>query len=139
MPKADSNNTTTRRDILNGVVAVSLASGTAIAGAATANLALQPDPVFALIEANKRAWASFAASLVADVDDGGKACTAANDAFEALIAAEPTTFAGVAALLLYLKDFSDTEEWLFEEGVAAPLIASLAAAFRRMTPAGLSK
>jgi hypothetical protein len=62
MARADSNNTTTRRTLLKGlgpVVAVSLASGTAAAGAVTDNLAsnmlIEPDLIFAAIAAHKDA------------------------------------------------------------------------------------
>jgi hypothetical protein len=96
---------------------VTLTEGTT--SIATAPLA-PPDPVFALIETHKRDWASFLAVLATEADTG-EFCVPANDAFEALIEAKPTTPAGVAALILHLKDFSDTEAWIFDEGVALPL------------------
>jgi hypothetical protein len=101
------------------------------------------DPVFELITVHRKAYAEFLAALVernrleilgdpSHEDFDEDQCVAATDAFEALIEAPLATFAGVVALITHLKEFSETEGWMFEEGAALPLIANLAEALPRL-------
>jgi hypothetical protein len=63
----------------------------------------EPDPIFAAIEAHRRADAAYCAACEADVPE--IAMDAAWAAADKLLNIRPTTVAGVAALLRYLYEF----------------------------------
>lgn len=73
----------------------------------------EPDPVFALIEAHKAAWARFDA--IEDVSDEAafEAAGHAGDATLAELAATPpTTIAGMRAVLEYLVELDGHSDYL---------------------------
>ena len=139
--------TMARRNFLGSAVAA-LAAGAAVnitAIAATSPATAAYDPIFELIAAHRKAYAEFLAALaernrLEELGDDPRhedfeadQCTAATDALYTLVDANPTTFAGLVALITHLKEFSETEGWMFEDGgMALPLIANLAQALPRL-------
>jgi hypothetical protein len=97
----------TRRAIVAGATAMpAVAALPAIAGAA------QPDPIFAAIAAHRTAWAAVDAAAIRLDDEGAPQekeeaelrplSDVEDEAQTALIDTEPTTMAGVVALLRHL-------------------------------------
>jgi hypothetical protein len=133
MTQANSNNTTTRRDLIKGmgaypIVAASLAAGTAATGAVTAGLAAtepaQKDPAFALIDAMRAADIVHCAAIDAqdevearygvysdearEAQDRCKAmCDEVNAIAWNLATTPPATLAGVAAVLRFANEIED--------------------------------
>jgi hypothetical protein len=121
-----------------------------LAGAASAPVAMpaaalpMPDPIYAAIEEHRRAHAAAGALLDAATDDWESEADAAMDAYwaaaDALFDTNPTTVAGVAALLRYAYEFEmshpeefcghhHTDRWAYElHGRAAEMLEALGVA-----------
>src|SRR5450755_4044205 len=86
-----------------------------------------PDPVFALIEAHRKAGCDHEAALVEQArleQIGGNAaawlvseapCHAEFNAFDALLSAAATTVPGIVAQLAYLQDIAERDAWRFND------------------------
>jgi hypothetical protein len=106
-----------------------------------------PDPVFGLIEAHRRASAAHGIALVEQarleqIGDLDAACSIAEqpchddfNAFDALLSAEATTVAGIAAQLAYLQEIAEHSAWMFEdrEDSATRLLKGLAASIANIS------
>jgi len=77
-----------------------------------------PDPIFAAIEEHRRAYAEFLSDC-SDPDDkfetDDDALNVADHAAAALLAVEPNTIAGAAALLAYYADYTTEDDTYFPE------------------------
>jgi hypothetical protein len=113
----------TRRAMLAGAAAIPT---TALPAAALAAMPLEPDPIFAAIEAHRARWSEFNAWCAlpeAGTEEGKAAENRLSDAeWEAAIALveiEPTTMAGVIALLRYTVGVNECgwPDILMEKGV----------------------
>ena len=151
-PRADGTTPVnpTRRRLLTGAAGL-VAGGTALA-MTSRSAATHCDPVYHLIETYQSAAVAHQSAL----DEGDRlqgmglltpsemyepacdACCAHNDAFWALIETNPTTLAGVVALLTFLNELAVTDPWVFDiDGgeLVMPLIANLAQALPRLAVA----
>jgi hypothetical protein len=106
---ATMTTTTSRRAILAGAAAL------AAVPAITATAGYSPDPIFAVIEAHKAAFRNYLqTSAVHFADEEDKVAEAAglearsdcNDVAMNLVDIEPTTMAGVVALIDYVDSFN---------------------------------
>ena len=88
-------NTPSRRTLLANAPAVAVAA--LAGGAVTKALSAEPDPVFAAIEAHKAAMAANTAVFNTEDED------AVDDALEAVLTCQPTTTAGIIALLEHMS------------------------------------
>jgi hypothetical protein len=111
------NAVTDRRSMLRGVFAGALTAGVAAATApipATAG-ATEVDPVFALLEAHKAAWARLLDLENHNIDDyetleeAGRAVDAA--VYE-IMTTPPTTVAGMRAVIEYVVELDGHEDYL---------------------------
>lgn len=116
---------------------------------ALAALPASQDPVFNLIEDHQKANAAHWAAIdeqnrleklgEPEADSvAAAACRADNVAFVALMETEPTTFAGLVALLTYLNEIAEEGgAWRFEgeDSRIVSLLANLAASVRRLVVA----
>ena len=88
-------NTPSRRTLLANAPAVAVA--TLAGGAVTKALSAEPDPVFAAIGAHKAAMAAHTAAFNTKDED------AEDDALETVLTCQPTTQAGIIALLEHMS------------------------------------
>jgi hypothetical protein len=125
----------TRRRLLTIAAAGSIAGfSPAIASA------LPDDPIYAAIDAHRKANAAHWAALKASegTTDWGiteQSCHDENDAFEVLIGAPATTLAGLRDKLAYLRAIAAGEEaWMLDEseGASLRLIDSFTASLRNV-------
>jgi hypothetical protein len=102
-------------------------------------VAAQPDPIFAAIEAHRKANAAHEAAIKSSeglMDWSSiteKPCHDENDAFDTLIAAPAATLQGLVAKLAYLRAIAESgEAWMLDEreGTALHLIDSFSASLR---------
>jgi hypothetical protein len=116
-----------------------LAVAAAMPAATPYRAACAVDPIYAAIDAHRRANAAHWAAIEASeglTDWGGiteQPCHDENDAFEVLIGAPATTLAGLRAKLAYLRAIAEGEEaWMLDEreGAALLLIDSFTASLR---------
>jgi hypothetical protein len=110
MTQADSvystpptNTSLTRRNMIGAMATV---GAIATAAPATAGLA-EPDPIFAAIDAFRRADAEFMAPRVGDIPD--EVGDRQSDAYYAVLRTRPTTMAGLVALTALVRERAD---WL---------------------------
>jgi hypothetical protein len=89
-----------------GAMATVGAAAIATAAPATAGLA-EPDPIFAAIDAYRRADALFNAEFVDDIPD--EIGDRQSDAYFAVLRTRPTTMAGLVALTTLVRERAD---WL---------------------------
>jgi len=119
---------------LAAVAAMPIAAALPTAEAAPA------DPIYAAIDAHRKANAVHLAALKAaeGLTDWGiteKPCHDENDAFEVLIGAPATTLGGLQAKLTYLRAIAEGEEaWMLDEreGTALILIDSFTASLKNI-------
>jgi hypothetical protein len=104
-----------RRSMLRRVFAAALTSGVAAAIAPVSVMvaAAAPDPVFALLEAHKQAWARLLA-LDDDIDlaTEDEAGRAADVALGELTTTPPTTRAGMRAVMEYFVELGGHDDCL---------------------------
>ena len=112
MTKADSvhstpptNTSVTRRKILG--TAAGAAAALAATGASPMAASPAPDPIFAAIDAFRRADALFNAEFVGDIPD--EIGDRQSDAYFAVLRTRPTTMAGLVALTALVRERAD---WL---------------------------
>jgi hypothetical protein len=144
----------TRRRFLAVAAVASVVSACTLAAAAAMDPSVpaavavprhsRPDPVFGLIEANRKADRDHEAALDeqerlerigdhAAADLAGEAtCHAAFDAFDLLLAA---SLPGIRAKLAYRQDIAKRESWMFNDrpGCAILLIESFAASIANIS------
>jgi hypothetical protein len=87
----------------------------------------RPDPVFALIEAHRKAGLAHTAALdeqarlerIGDLDAAWsiaeQPCHDDFNAFDALLSAEATTVPGIVAQLTYLQEIAEHNAWMFSD------------------------
>jgi hypothetical protein len=100
-----TNTSLTRRNMIGAMATVG-AAAIATAAPATAGLA-EPDPIFAAIDADRRADAACVAVDGNIPDELGDRSTAA---YRALMRTRPTTPAGLAALTTWAREMADEIE-----------------------------
>jgi hypothetical protein len=141
-PPKDSS----RRGFLAVAAGVSVASvGTlavaaAMPSAAPYSAACAVDPIYAAIDAHRKASAAHWAAIKASegVTDWGiteQPCHDENDAFDVLIGAPATTLAGLCAKLAYLRAIAEGEQaWMLDEreGASLHLIDSFTASLKNI-------
>ncbi len=114
------NTLANRRGLLLG--ALTAGAGAAVAAIPAIDAPAEPDPVLALIEAHKAAWARFDAIfdgiLNADLDEERvfaaetEAGRAADAALKELTDTPPTTIGGMRAVIEYLVELDGHDDYL---------------------------
>jgi hypothetical protein len=119
MSQAEKPNSTSRLSRRSALAGLSVAAAAGVAALpACAAMGVEPDPIYALIEAHREAILAFGPAIERseqmECDERDAFCSAASqreiDALVALLTTPPTTLAGVVAVLVHLGQ----PEWFKE-------------------------
>ncbi len=99
-----------RRGLL--LSALTLGTAATVAAAPSIAAAQTPDPVFALLEAHKVAWARFEEQDGSDHEAFTAASGAVDAALDAITSTPPTTVVGMRAVIEYLVELDGHEDYL---------------------------
>jgi hypothetical protein len=147
MSQAENRNTTipSRRTVLAGapaVAAAALAGGTAVNALAIAEAKAEVDPIFAAIQSERKAFAVYRATAEVAEDVvtehvHTEACKAWWASQETLMTTQPTSLAGLHALLDHVGDHCDPDKGWIDEWAELGF-PTLAAAVRSLTDGRLA-
>jgi hypothetical protein len=110
-----------------GTLAAAAAMDPSVPAAVTMPRRSNPDPVFGLIEAHRRASAAHGIALgeqsrleqIGDLDAAWsifeQPCHDEFNAFDALLSAEAITVPGIVAQLAYLQEIAEHNAWMFSD------------------------
>jgi hypothetical protein len=143
MAQVDSENSTASNVIPMRRRFLSTAAGGAALTLASPSARAAGDPVFAPIEAHRRARAAHLAAITEQgrleeigdrsADDIAEAaCHADSDTLDELIETVPLTFAGLQAWAAYLDEIGNTESWMLEGYRAPEMVATLVVALENL-------